>query len=67
VIRRLVSEFGSTRMIYGGGFGAEATAASYRAAFERARSFIGFLPEDEQANILGGNAARLFRFERRKS
>lgn len=63
VIRRLVSEYGSKRIIYGGGFGAETTPQSYRAAFERARSYIRSLPESDQADILGGNAGRLFGFK----
>lgn len=62
VIKRLVSEFGSERMIYGGGFGADATPESYRAAFERAESFITHLPESDRNAILGGNAAKLFGF-----
>jgi predicted TIM-barrel fold metal-dependent hydrolase len=66
VIKRLVTAFGPTRVIYGGGFGAEATAESYRAAFERARSFIDFLSADDQANIFGLNAARLFGFKLRR-
>ena len=60
VIKQLVGEFGAERMIYGGGFNASATPESYRAAFERARSFIGHLPGVQQEMILGGNAMRLF-------
>jgi len=63
VIKSLVSEFGAERMIYGGGFNASATFDLYRAAFERAESFIGHLPADQRAMILGGNAGRLFEFE----
>ncbi|NBS23394.1 MAG: hypothetical protein EBS78_05335, partial [Altererythrobacter sp.] len=36
VIKRLASEYGADRMIYGGGFNAEATQLSYRRAFDRA-------------------------------
>jgi hypothetical protein len=50
-------------MIYGGGFSAEAAPQSYRAAFERARSYISSLPKLDQADILGGNAGRLFGFK----
>lgn len=63
VIRRLVSEYGPSRVIYGGGFGADATPDSYRAAFERARSFVNFLSSEDQAAVLGNNAARLFGFK----
>lgn len=61
-IRRLADAFGPDRMIYGGGFDEKATAASYRAAREKARSFIAHFSADDQAKVLGGNAARLFRF-----
>ncbi|WP_167546931.1 amidohydrolase family protein [Stieleria maiorica] len=63
VIKRLVSEFGAERVIYGGGFSADATPESYRAAFDRAESFIAHLPETDRMAILGGNAAKLFGFE----
>jgi predicted TIM-barrel fold metal-dependent hydrolase len=62
VIRQLAAAFGADRMIYGGGFGVGATPASYRAARERARSFIAHLSAEDQAKVLGGTAARLFRF-----
>ncbi len=62
-IGRLVEAFGAERMMYGGGFSAEATGQSYRAAFETARSYLSHLPEHEQSLILGGTACRLFRFE----
>jgi predicted TIM-barrel fold metal-dependent hydrolase len=62
IIRQLVNAYGPDRMIYGGGFDEKATTESYRAAFERARTYISFLPEEDQAKILGGTAARLFGF-----
>jgi predicted TIM-barrel fold metal-dependent hydrolase len=62
VIRQLCDAYGADRLIYGGGFGAGATPASYRAARERARTFIAHLSESDQAKVLGGTAARLFRF-----
>lgn len=62
VIKRLVSEYGSQRVIYGGGFNADATPASYRAAFDRAESFLAHLPQTDRNAILGGNAAKLFGF-----
>ncbi len=60
VIRRLVSEFGVGKMIYGGGFGASATPESYRAAFERAIGYLDFLSPIEHSKILGENAKALF-------
>jgi len=62
IVRQLTDAWGADRMIYGGGFGPETTGASYRAAFERARSYLDHLSADDQAKILGGTAARLFRF-----
>jgi predicted TIM-barrel fold metal-dependent hydrolase len=62
IIRQLTESYGADRMIYGGGFGAEATGDSYRAAFERAAALLGHLTESDQAKILGGNAGRLFGF-----
>jgi len=62
VIRQLTDAYGAERMIYGGGFGADATPASYRAARENARPYIAHLSADDQAKILGETAARLFRF-----
>ena len=62
VIRRLVDVYGSDRMIYGGGFGADATPQSYQAARERARSTIAHLSAEDQTKVLGGTAAKLFGF-----
>ena len=62
VIRRLTSAWGADRMIYGGGFGADATGESYRQAFERSRSYIDHLSAEDQAKILGETAIRIFRF-----
>lgn len=62
VIRRLTETYGPDRMIYGGGFGADATPESYAAAFARARSYLDHLSTSEQAKILGSNARRMFGF-----
>lgn len=62
-VRRLADAYGPDRMIYGGGFGADATPESYRAYRERARSFIAHLSAADQAKILGETAAKLFRFK----
>ncbi len=61
VVQQLVSAYGPDRLIYGGGFGADATAESYRAARERVASYLTSLSDAEVAKVLGGNAARLFR------
>jgi predicted TIM-barrel fold metal-dependent hydrolase len=63
IIKQLTDAYGADRMIYGGGFNADATGATYRAAFERARSFLGHLDAGDQAKILGGNAVKLFGFQ----
>jgi len=62
VIRNLADSFGADRMIYGGGFNASATPQSYRAAFDRARSFVAHLSTDDQAKIFGGTAAEIYGF-----
>ena len=62
IIKQLAEAYGADRLISGGGFGADATPESYRAARERTRSFIAHLSAADQAKILGGTAARLFGF-----
>ena len=59
VIRRLTDAFGPDRMIYGGGFNAQATGESYRAYREMVGSLLSHLSVDDRAKILGGTAARL--------
>lgn len=60
VIAELLQAYGADRMLYGGGFHAEATPESYRAAFDRAAAYLDGLSAEEQAKVLGGNAQRLF-------
>jgi predicted TIM-barrel fold metal-dependent hydrolase len=62
VVKELVERFGPDRLIYGGGFGPEATGKSYRAYRERLRSYLSNLSGTDQARILGGTAASLFGF-----
>lgn len=62
VIKQLTAAYGADRMIYGGGFGANATPASYRAARETIRKYLSHLNADDQAKIFGLNAAKLFQF-----
>ncbi|QDV35547.1 amidohydrolase family protein [Tautonia plasticadhaerens] len=62
VNRSLTDAYGPDRLIYGGGFNAEATPESYRAYRERLRSYLTHLTAEQQAKVLGGNAARLFGF-----
>jgi predicted TIM-barrel fold metal-dependent hydrolase len=61
VIKELAAAYGADRLMYGGGFGAKATPASYCATRERTRSYIAHLSEADQIKVLGGTAARLFR------
>ncbi|MCA9120796.1 MAG: amidohydrolase [Planctomycetaceae bacterium] len=62
IIKQLTNSYGADRMIYGGGFGTEATGESYRAAFNRAESLLDHLDTSERAKILGGTAVKLFAF-----
>jgi predicted TIM-barrel fold metal-dependent hydrolase len=64
IIRELTERFGADRLIYGGGFGPDATGASYRASRDKIRSYVSHLSSPDQAKILGGTAARLFGFAR---
>ncbi len=63
VLRQITAAWPADRLMYGGGFNAQATGASYRAAFDRARSYLTHLSAEEQDLILGGTAKRLFGFE----
>ena len=62
IIKQLTESYGADRMIYGGGFNADATGESYRAAFDRAESFLGHLSVSDRQKILGGTAVKLFGF-----
>jgi predicted TIM-barrel fold metal-dependent hydrolase len=62
IVKRLADAYGADRMIFGGGFGPDATSESYGAEREKARKLIAHLSEADQAKVLGGTAARLFKF-----
>jgi predicted TIM-barrel fold metal-dependent hydrolase len=62
IIASLVSAFGPTRLISGGGFSnAESKPETYRKSQEKLRSFVAHVPAAQQQAIFGGNAARIFR------
>ena len=61
-VAKLLKAYGPDRMIYGGGYSAEANGASYRTAHDYARYFLGDLKTADQARVLGGNAAKLMHF-----
>jgi predicted TIM-barrel fold metal-dependent hydrolase len=60
VIKRFSRGFGAERMIYGGGFGPDATPELYRAFRGRVESLLGDYSEADRALVLGGTAARIF-------
>ncbi len=60
IVQKLVRAFGAKRCIYGGGYNADATARSYRAARERIESLLPFLKGEDLNCIQGENAVRLF-------
>lgn len=62
VLLKLTDAFGADRMIYGGGFNAQATGASYRSYREQVAEVFSHLSADDRSNILGGTAAKLFGF-----
>ncbi len=65
VVERVIERFGPERMIYGGGFGLNATGRSYREYRDRVRELLSSLGAGDQRKVLGGNAARLFGFKLR--
>ena len=62
VLKELAAGYGADRLIYGGGFGSGATSASYRQARERTAAYLSFLSAADRTKVLGGTAAKLFRF-----
>ena len=62
IIRQLTDAFGADRLIYGGGFGDDATPDSYRAYRERVRGLLTHMSAGDQAKVLGGTAQKLFAF-----
>lgn len=62
VVQQLIAAYGPDRLIYGGGFNADATAESYRTTRERVASHLTSLAESDIAKVLGGNAAKLCGF-----
>jgi len=62
VVARLAKLWGAERLIYGGGFGAEATNHSYRQYREDIAGLLSDLSSTDQAKVFGGNAVRLFGF-----
>lgn len=60
IIDQLVDAYGPDRMIYGGGFNADATPDSYRGAWDRAAGYVMNLNEVDRSKIFGGNAHKLF-------
>ena len=63
-VKRLTEAFGADRLMYGGGYSATATGASYRKERERVAGFLAHLTDAERAKVLGGNAAKLMGFEK---
>ncbi len=62
IIKQLADAYSPDRMIYGGGFGEDATPESYRAARERIRSYLSHLKPEAQAKVFGLTAGKLFGF-----
>jgi predicted TIM-barrel fold metal-dependent hydrolase len=62
VVKRLTEAFGADRLMYGGGFTAGSTPASYRAERDRVASLLAHLTDVDRAKILGGTATKLMGF-----
>lgn len=63
IIKRVVEAWGAGRMIYGGGWQGDAAGKGYRAERDRVVSLLAALPVTDRAKVLGGNAAKLFKFQ----
>lgn len=60
IIRQLTDAWGAERLIYGGGFNADATPDSYARYRQDLVAYLSHLSSQERAAILGGTAAKLF-------
>jgi predicted TIM-barrel fold metal-dependent hydrolase len=63
IIRQLTTAYGAQRLIYGGGFSADATGESYRSYRQKVEQAVSHLSATDQALVLGENAVRLFGFQ----
>lgn len=64
LIREMIHAFTPRRLIYGGGFNDSVSGAAYRAHREEIRAHFAHLHSDDQALIFGGNAYRLFGWDK---
>jgi predicted TIM-barrel fold metal-dependent hydrolase len=62
VVKELTDAFGADRLMYGGGYNANATGASYRAARTRLGEYLTHLSDTDRAKVFGGTAAKLMGF-----
>jgi len=60
VVEHLLQTFGPTRLLWGSDWPVMTLAASYPTWFDATIEMIGHLPPDDQAAVLGGNAARVY-------
>jgi predicted TIM-barrel fold metal-dependent hydrolase len=63
VVKQLTSAFGAERLMFGGGFSAGATGASYRRERERVAALLAHLSAADREKVFGGTAAKLFGFK----
>lgn len=63
VVRQLAEAYGPDRLLYGGGFNAQATDQSYRAVRLRIGEILKDWKEADLAKIYGKNAVKLFGFK----
>ena len=62
-INRALKAYGPERLMWGGGYDASATGPSYHAARGYVHRLVGHLKPVSQAQVLGGNAAKLMGFK----
>ena len=63
LVKRLVDRFGSSRVIYGGGYSPGTTGEDYTKGYRLVSELLGHLPATDKELILGKNAKELFGFE----
>ena len=62
VVKQLTAAFGADRLMYGGGYDAKATGATYRKERERVAGLLAHLSAADRAKVLGGTAAKVMGF-----
>jgi len=63
VVKQLTEAFGADRLMFGGGFAAGSTPASYQAERDRVAALLAHLSDADRAKVFGGTAAKVMGFK----